>query len=164
MANEMTRRNFIKGAAAAAIAVSLSGVLTGCGDNGCDVGDFRVYPAVVGAPWDPVTRTGSIKLNVKVKNVRSNVQLGIGFKDVFKASAGDANFALTDAAKNNSINLLKGQSKDCALEFTVKEKDKEIYDKLVNGDELLVLTITLSSQSKDFAVNIKEKQVVPVEP
>jgi hypothetical protein len=31
MANEITRRNFIKGAAAAAIAVSLSGVLTGCG-------------------------------------------------------------------------------------------------------------------------------------
>lgn len=29
MANEITRRNFIKGAAAAAIAVSLSGVLTG---------------------------------------------------------------------------------------------------------------------------------------
>lgn len=31
MANEITRRNFIKGAAAAAIVVSLSGVLTGCG-------------------------------------------------------------------------------------------------------------------------------------
>ena len=31
MANEITRRKFIKGAAAAAIAVSLSSVLTGCG-------------------------------------------------------------------------------------------------------------------------------------
>ena len=39
MANEITRRNFIKGAAAAAIAVSLSG----CGDTGYDVGEFRIY-------------------------------------------------------------------------------------------------------------------------
>ena len=34
MAEKMTRRTFMKSAAAAAVAVSLSGVLTGCGGSG----------------------------------------------------------------------------------------------------------------------------------
>lgn len=33
MTTKMTRRTFLKGAAAAAAAVSLSGLLTGCGGN-----------------------------------------------------------------------------------------------------------------------------------
>ena len=33
MTTKMTRRTFLKGAAAAAAAVSLSGLLTGCGDQ-----------------------------------------------------------------------------------------------------------------------------------
>lgn len=34
MAEKMTRRTFMKSAAAAAAAISLSGVLTGCGSSG----------------------------------------------------------------------------------------------------------------------------------
>ncbi|MFR2089335.1 MAG: twin-arginine translocation signal domain-containing protein [Faecalibacterium sp.] len=34
MAEKMTRRTFMKSAAAAAAAISLSGVLTGCGGSG----------------------------------------------------------------------------------------------------------------------------------
>mgnify|MGYP000872013785 CR=1 FL=1 len=43
MAEKMTRRTFMKSAAAAAAAISLSGVLVGCGNSGSAVGEFRVY-------------------------------------------------------------------------------------------------------------------------
>ena len=48
MTTKMTRRTFLKGAAAAAAAVSLSGLLTGCGgdqelpDNAVQLGVFNV--------------------------------------------------------------------------------------------------------------------------
>ena len=48
MAEKMTRRTFMKSAAAAAAAISLSGVLVGCGGSGtahktrCSVGAFIV--------------------------------------------------------------------------------------------------------------------------
>ena len=47
MTTKMTRRTFLKGAAAAAAAVSLSGLLTGCGggqlaDNEVQLGVFNV--------------------------------------------------------------------------------------------------------------------------
>ena len=47
MTTKMTRRTFLKGAAAAAAAVSLSGLLTGCGgdqlaDNEVQIGPFIV--------------------------------------------------------------------------------------------------------------------------
>jgi len=42
MTTKMTRRTFLKGAAAAAAAVSLSGLLTGCGCCGSSV---PVWPA-----------------------------------------------------------------------------------------------------------------------
>lgn len=48
MTTKMTRRTFLKGAAAAAAAVSLSGLLTGCGgdpelpDNEVQIGAYTV--------------------------------------------------------------------------------------------------------------------------
>lgn len=46
MTTKMTRRTFLKGAAAAAAAVSLSGLLTGCGGGGQELPDNEVQLGV----------------------------------------------------------------------------------------------------------------------
>lgn len=60
MTTKMDRRTFLKGAAAAAAAVSLSGLLTGCGgdqlaDNEVQIGAYtvKVY-GLSAAPWQPL--------------------------------------------------------------------------------------------------------------
>ena len=63
MAETMTRRTFLKGAAAAAVAVSLAG----CG-GGSTVGEFRVY--FNGNPefgWMISGDYGFVKLNIGIK-------------------------------------------------------------------------------------------------
>ena len=48
MAEKMTRRTFMKSAAAAAAAISLSGVLTGCGGRGqLAVDEVQIGPFTV---------------------------------------------------------------------------------------------------------------------
>lgn len=64
MAETMTRRTFLKGAAAAAVAVSLAGVLAGCGNHGLaqdevQVGAFTVKVYNADAHWDNSTSGGS---------------------------------------------------------------------------------------------------------
>lgn len=95
MTTKMTRRTFLKGAAAAAAAVSLSGLLTGCGgdqlaDNevqigpfivkvyGLDVnltqvaptGPFFVSDALVGKPF--ATEEKDLKLSFPTDEARQN--------------------------------------------------------------------------------------------
>ena len=56
MAEKMTRRTFMKSAAAAAAAISLSGVLTGCGgglaQDEVQIGPFTVTPAAAAGRAD----------------------------------------------------------------------------------------------------------------
>ena len=65
MAEKMTRRTFMKSAAAAAAAISLSGVLTGCGGSGqladdeVQIGPFTVK--VFGLDVDLGTESGTDK-------------------------------------------------------------------------------------------------------
>lgn len=73
MTTKMTRRTFLKGAAAAAAAVSLSGLLTGCGgdqlaDNEVQIGAYTVK--VYGLDVDQGTemnKAGAILGKVKLK-------------------------------------------------------------------------------------------------
>lgn len=63
MTTKMTRRTFLKGAAAAAAAVSLSGLLTGCGgdqlaDNEVQIGPFIVKVYGLDANLTQVAPTG----------------------------------------------------------------------------------------------------------
>lgn len=62
MTTKMTRRTFLKGAAAAAAAVSLSGLLTGCGgdqlaDNEVQIGPFIVKVYGLDVAWAPPPAT-----------------------------------------------------------------------------------------------------------
>lgn len=99
MAEKMTRRTFMKSAAAAAVAVSLSGVLVGCGGSGqladdeVQIGPFTVK--VFGLDVDLGTESGTDKGAITGK-VRLRYDAGGGswqggqYGDMFQASVGAA--------------------------------------------------------------------------
>ena len=118
MANEITRRNFIKGAAAAAIAVSLSG----CGDTGYDVGEFRIYLAY---GWMDSDNTGFVRLNINVKGTKNTLTLNHSFGKAFQAQVQNKTLELEN--KSDKINILQGLTQKCTLTFKVKAEDRELY-------------------------------------
>ena len=97
MAEKMTRRTFMKSAAAAAAAISLSGVLTGCGGSGqladdeVQIGPFTVK--VFGLDVDLGTESGTDKGAITGK-VRLRYDAGGGswqggqYGDMFQAFRG----------------------------------------------------------------------------
>ena len=99
MAEKMTRRTFMKSAAAAAAAISLSGVLTGCGGSGqladdeVQIGPFTVK--VFGLDVDLGTESGTDKGAITGK-VRLRYDAGGGswqggqYGDMFQAFVGEA--------------------------------------------------------------------------
>ena len=156
MANEITRRNFIKGAAAAAIAVSLSG----CGDTGYDVGEFRIYFA--GKPaygWMNSDNTGFVRLNINVKGTKNTLTLNHSFGEAFQAQVQNKTLELEN--KSDKINILQGLTQKCALTFKLNAENRGLYNALCAGEEPLLLTVKLSAQRRQFALVLPENKVVP---
>jgi len=152
MAETMTRRTFLKGAAAAAVAVSLAG----CG-GGSTVGEFRVY--FNGNPefgWMDSGSYGLVTLKIGIKGVQNGITFSKKYSDVFSAEAGGQKLAM----KNGSTGIIwQGTTKDCDLEFTTT--NKALYEALRDGVQTLNLTITLSTVSRLFVLDLKNKTVTP---
>ena len=114
MAETMTRRTFLKGAAAAAVAVSLAG----CG-GGSTVGEFRVYfndKPTFG--WMDSGNYGLVTLKIGIKGVQNGITFSKKYSDVFSAEAGGQKLAM----KNGSTGIIwQGTTKDCDLEFTTTD-------------------------------------------
>ncbi len=96
MTTKMTRRTFLKGAAAAAAAVSLSGLLTGCGDqelpdNEIQIGAFNVK--VYGLDVDQGTELGGDagaitgKVKLRFSDSGSSTQ-AVPYRGMFNATVG----------------------------------------------------------------------------
>lgn len=152
MAETMTRRTFLKGAAAAAVAVSLAG----CG-GGSTVGEFRVYfndKPTFG--WMDSGSYGLVTLKIGIKGVQNGITFSKKYSDVFSAEAGGQKLAM----QNGSTGIIwQGTTKDCDLEFTTT--DKALYEALRDGVQTLDLTITLSTVSRLFVLDLKNKTVTP---
>lgn len=99
MTTKMTRRTFLKGAAAAAAAVSLSGLLTGCGgdqlaDNEVQIGPFivKVYGLDVNLGTASGNDKGAITGKVKLRyDAGGSSWQGGSYNNMFKAVVVDAN-------------------------------------------------------------------------
>lgn len=97
MTTKMTRRTFLKGAAAAAAAVSLSGLLTGCGgdqelpDNAVQLGVFNVsiYGLNVDQGAELGGDAGAITGTVKIRfsDSGSSTQ-AVPYRGMFNATVG----------------------------------------------------------------------------
>lgn len=129
MTTKMDRRTFLKGAAAAAAAVSLSGLLTGCGggqlaDNEVQIGPFIVK--VYGLDVDLGTASGNDKgaITGKVKlryDAGGSSWQGGSYNNMFKAVVVDAN--LTQVAPTGPFfvsDALVGKP------FATEEKDLKL--------------------------------------
>lgn len=161
MAVKMDRRTFMKGAAVAALAVSVSGMLTGCEDSTGDT-DFGGYTAKV-ITWDTEEHTGSLnsetpwwaefKVKVRLKNVDSqgwNVQCKGNFKltidgksqELMKGTA-----AAEDLLTNNSwtANFSKGGViREGYMNF--KMTDKTLYQAIADKKAAVNFVIGVDPQ------------------
>lgn len=128
MTTKMTRRTFLKGAAAAAAAVSLSGLLTGCGggqlaDNEVQIGAYTVK--VYGLDVDQGTemnKAGAIlgKVKLKFADGGGNWQT-MRYDGMFSATVNGCN--LTQVAPTGNLvvsDALLGKP------FATKEKDLKL--------------------------------------
>ena len=109
MTTKMDRRTFLKGAAAAAAAVSLSGLLTGCGGNQLADNEVQIGPFIVkvyGLDVDLGTASGNDKgaITGKVKlryDAGGSSWQGGSYNNMFKAVVVDAN--LTQVAPHRTV-------------------------------------------------------------
>lgn len=101
MTTKMTRRTFLKGAAAAAAAVSLSGLLTGCGGGGQELPDNEVQLGVFNVSiyglnvyqgaelgGDAGAITGTVK--IRFSDSGSSTQ-AVPYRGMFNATVGGSN-------------------------------------------------------------------------
>lgn len=147
MTTKMTRRTFLKGAAAAAAAVSLSGLLTGCGgdqlaDNEVQIGPFivKVYGLDVALGTASGNDKGAITGKVKLR-----YDAGGSYNNMFKAVVVDAN--LTQVAPTGPFfvsDALVGkpfatEEKDLKLSFPTDEARQNFLD-----GKPAVMTITIN--------------------
>lgn len=150
MTTKMTRRTFLKGAAAAAAAVSLSGLLTGCGgdqlaDNEVQIGPFivKVYGLDVALGTASGNDKGAITGKVKLR-----YDAGGSYNNMFKAVVVDAN--LTQVAPTGQFfvsDALVGkpfatEEKDLKLSFPTDEARQNFLD-----GKPAVMTITINGMT-----------------
>lgn len=152
MSTKMNRRTFLKTTAAAAVAVSMTGLLGGCdGDNGFDVGEYRVYFDVQDYYPSGATGKAYVVLNVTVKGVSNTLTLNKKFSDNFEADG----FTLTNG--NEKLNVMQGMHQVCNLKF--EKTTTEGFDAMTKGETPFVLTVKLSNANKVFAINLKTRAV-----
>lgn len=159
MTMKMNRRTFLKTTAAAALAVSLSGVLTACGGGSTPpsttaiaLGDFTVNITMVKVNKNETVGAAEYRATmIPTVTVRYN---GSGFtacqfKDVFSASV---NLPLKLSNGSEWIakaDILGGRSKTYEPSFQVSDP---LYDTFQQGGTPLKIRITLQGQTAEYTV------------
>ena len=159
MAYEVSRRSFLKGAAALAAATAASGLLTACGggknDDGFTMGDAKVYFGETDYGINEATKTYFIIPDVKILAYRGDLKK-VKFEKLFSAKVGDEPLTLENKS-NSTDNLKKGSSKDYLPKLTTT--NSSLYEAVKSGEKTLDLTITLSGSKMVFSMNLRENKV-----
>ena len=158
MTTKMTRRTFLKGAAAAAAAVSLSGLLTGCGGGGQELPDNAVQLGVfnvsiygldvdlgneLGGDAGAITGTAKIRFSDSGSSMQA-----VPYRGMFNATVGGAK--LNQVAPAGSLvvsDALLGKpfaTKEVTLRLSFPdEATREAY----RGGKPAYLTITINGMT-----------------
>lgn len=165
MAYEVSRRSFLKGAAALAVATAASGLLTACGggkeDNGFTLkgDDYKVYFSDADCTYSTTYKNYNVQLDMQLERITKVINplaSSTDYDKVFSAKIGDK--SLTLANKTDSVKKLsKGEKWRCTPKFTTEDKD--LFEKATNGTELLYLTITMGKENTTFEVNLKTNTI-----
>lgn len=173
MSNTFSRRDFMKATAAAVLAVSVSGALTGCGGGAAadvpkatyTLGEFEV--TVAGNTGRSSSEdVGENNLSyiyapkVWIKYSGSGA-IAVAYRDVFAAKIGDTELKIKNGGSYvKSADIPFGNSASYQPEFVVSESDDAAFKK----GTAFKFYVTLQSQTAEFTLN-KDRTVTvkPVE-
>ena len=168
MRNVFSRRDFLKASAAAVLAVSAAGVLTGCGsdaqpaENEAVLGDFKIQVASAQTTKKAVTSGGESKEENWVEATIKIVYTGKGFNSVqysriFSATVGEKAWILDKPTGNlSSTDVPLMNTKTVQVSF--KAPSEEAYTTFEKG-EPLKMRITFFDQSTVFYLRYDNKNV-----
>ena len=145
MGYEVSRRSFLKGAAALAVATAASGLLTACGGgkgDGYTIGEYTVYLSLQSYGWmnEKKNPYGFVIPEVKIKGKKSGFN-NKSYKEMFALKVGDVEFKLDE---NKRVTLIQGKTVDCLPKFTTT--DETAYNAAISGEKTLEFSITLSAR------------------
>lgn len=158
MSEKISRRVFLKGAAATALAVSVAG-LTGCSTDGGNesttavvLGDYKVdvnlKKSVLGKNGDG---SATVKLSVTITNNDAGAVATPFVRSVFPTmKAGDTELKPGNA-KTEVITLPMKVPTESTPSFLIEDND--LYNKVNSGALDLKLTVKLSGQTAVYTLN-----------
>ena len=161
MAYEVSPRGFLKAAAVLAGATAASGLLTACGggkgDSGFTIGKYKVYFDSPDFGTSDAQGNHFFEPNMKIECIKTDhFDTAREFDKTFSAKIGETELTLSN--KDEKINnMKKGDKYSYAPHFITK--DDALYQKAVNGDVLVHLTINLYGDKATFDVNLKDKTI-----
>lgn len=169
MKNTVSRRDFLKGAAVAALAVSMSGVLTGCNeDEGpkyyeVGLGEFKVKMASAVIKREEIVSTDDVFLHITPEvliTYTGSGFAGASFKSVFSMKIGDSDLTLSNSGTVAGADFpFANSSRTYSPKFSTKERSQ--YDAYDNG-EVIQLYVSLSGQTAVFNIG-RDGKVTSVE-
>lgn len=163
MAYEVSRRSFLKGAAALAVATAASGLLTACGggkgDNGFTLkgDDYKVYFS--DPTWGTMENTTNyVQMELRMERITkvlNPLPSSTKYSAIFSAKIGDDPIDLANGS-DTVKKLSKNDSVVCTPRFNTT---KDLFTKATNGEELVYLTIKMGGDATEFEINLKTKTV-----
>lgn len=167
MVSKVSRRNFLKGAAAMTVAAAASTLLAGCSGNGGNdvpdpntitLGDYKVKVIkVTGSQNQELGSedlTGSVIPEVSIAYSGTGFT-GLSYKDVFSATMGDKEMKLNKAGMivSKDFGSLNGMlSSFVSYKPEFKMTNTETYKNFVSGKADMKLKVTLDKESAVFTI------------
>ena len=159
MAMNMNRRTFLKTAAAAAAAVSMTSLLGGCSPAASDT-EISLYGYKVDIDMKKATKSWVGQVGAAedegtgylCTQIRLTAGSGVGLNftmGIFSAATSDGD-ALTLENKMNPVVLVQNVS--IPVEVKISTKDKKIYDALASGKTTMYLDVAPLGSSSGTAV------------
>lgn len=166
MAMKMDRRAFLKTSAAVAVAVSMTGLLGGCGDSAIGT-DFGRFQATVGALREkdnsmiggtPSEWTGDVMVWVRIKDCSGDKKPDpVSAKGHFTLKINDTrieNYAVKDLLeKDGTIHLAKGEFKENWMHFTLNSDQKALYDAIAAKTAKVTFTIDGAANTEVYELD-----------
>ena len=167
MVSKVSRRNFLKGAAAMTVAAAASTLLAGCSGNGGNdvpdpntitLGDYKVKVIkVTGSQNQELGSedlTGSVIPEVSIAYSGTGFT-GLSYKDVFSATMGDKEMKLNKAGMilSKDFGSLNGMlSSFVSYKPEFKMTNTETYKNFDSGKADMKLKVTLDKESAVFTI------------
>ena len=151
---EMNRRTFLKTSAAAAVAVSMTGLLGGCSSNDPDtnlggftarVGKWYVRPYDEGIGTD-LSWYADFKVSVSAHNLDSQNPIYVPGDGIFVLEINGQRIKLLPGGllNNTTLVLSKDERKEDFLTFRLTDKQHDLYDAMKAKTATVKLTVGLS--------------------